>query len=166
MSGEGEIDIFQQKEIAFWGTLKALVAIRAMRSVNGASLVPSEDYQALQAGGETRLPPDGFLVYVAKSAWSAGQAPAGFVRLSGLHRDGSKEGDEFDGYALIFTMLDLVILVIRVFLTVPTRFVPFDDERFAASIARVWPTTPSNIAWPLPAVLSERALEALGGGSL
>ncbi len=137
-----------------------------MRSAGMAGLVPVQDFHDLHAGGKTRTPPNGFLVYVAKSAWSAGQAPAGFFRFSGLSRDDGKEGDEFDGYGLVYTMLDLVIVVVRVFFTEPTRFVPFDDQRFAEAIARVWPVIPKGIVWPPQGALTERGLEALSGGSL
>jgi hypothetical protein len=166
MDGAAELNVFEQKEIAFWGVLKALVSIRAMRSSGGADLIPTEDYRAICAGGSSRLPPNGFLIHVAKSAWSVGHAPAGFVRLAGLHRDGAKEGDEFDGYALTFTMLDLVIVVIRVFLIEPTRFIPFDDERFASNIVRIWPAVPAGFSWPPPAALTEEGLQALGGGAI
>jgi hypothetical protein len=156
----------EQTELAFWGAMKALVAGRAMRSSSFLKLIPAEDYQAICEGGETRTPPSGFLVYLAKSAWSVGHAPAGFFRFSGLSREGSEEGDEFDGYALVFTMLDLVIVVIRVFLTEPTRYIPFDDERFAAFLARVCPMTPEGVTWPPDAAFTAQGLEALSGGSL
>jgi hypothetical protein len=166
MGGSSEFGEAEQRELAFWGAMKALVAGRAMRSSDSLELIPPEDYRAICGGGETHTPPSGFLVHVARSAWSVRSAPAGFFRLSGLSREGSKEGNEFDGYALTFSMLDLVILVIRVFLTEPTRFVPFDDQRFSKVIARVWPISPEGIVWPPPGAFTERGLEELSGGSL
>lgn len=160
-----EFDKSEQRELAFWGAMKALVAGRAMRSSDLLELIPVDDYRAVRAEGVSRTPPSGFLVHLARSAWSGRSAPAGFFRLSGLSREGSKEGDQFDGYALIFTMLDLVIIVIRVFLTEPTRFIPFDDEQLASHIARVWPISP-RVAWPPQRAFTERGLEELGGGSL
>jgi hypothetical protein len=156
----------EQKELAFWGATKALVAVRAMRSSGPLGLIPGADYRAMYAGGKTRTPPSGFLVHLAKSAWSVGSAPAGLFRLAGLNREGSKEGDEFDGYALTFAMLDLVVLVIRVFLTEPTRFIPFDDERFAEVVPRAWPVSPDGIAWPPKGSLTKHGIESLGGGLL
>jgi hypothetical protein len=161
-----EFDKAVQTELAFWGAMKALVAARAMRSSGPLDLIPTDDYRAIRAGGVTRTPPDGFLVHLGRSAWSAGSAPAGLFRLSGVSREGSEEGDEFDGYALIFSMLDLVIMVIRVFLTEPTRYIPFDDERFAALMARVWPISPHAVAWPPEGAFTERGLEAISGGPL
>jgi len=166
MEGAATFGATEQRELAFWGSLKALVAHRAMRSSGLAGLVPAQDYLDFQAGGETRTPPSGFLVHMGRSAWSVGQAPAGFFRFSGLSRDDREEGDEFDGYGLIYTMLDLVIMVVRVFFTEPTRFIPFDDQRFAEVIARVWPVTPEGVIWPPDAALTGRGLEELSGGSL
>lgn len=161
---EFELHAIEQAKLAFWGVMKGLVAVRVG---GGGSLARplAEDYRAVYECRGSRMPPDGFLVHIARAAWSLKQAPAGYFRLSGINRQG-REGNEFDGYALIFSALDLVVMVVRVFGVKPTGFVPLDDQRYADAIRRVWAVEPRGISWPPEKALTWEGLEVFSGGRM
>ncbi len=162
---ETELHAIEQAKLAFWGVMKGLVAVRVggESKLTRAALV--DDYHDLYACKESRMPPDGFLVHIARAAWSVKRAPAGYFRLSGINRQ-EGEGDKFDGYALVFSALDLVVIILRVFGVKPTRFIPFDDERFADAIRRVWPIEPAGVTWPPEKALTWEGLEVFSGGRM
>ena len=108
-----ELQAIEQAKLAFWGVMKGLVGVHVGGNTN-LTIPLQDDYRDVYGSSQSRMPPDGFLVHIARAAWSAKQAPAGYFRLSGINRPRGK-GDEFDGYAVIFAALDLVVIVIRVF---------------------------------------------------
>jgi hypothetical protein len=163
--GERELHAIDQGKLAFWGVMKGLVACRIHQT--GLTKLPLEsDYREIHDCRNSRMAPDGFLVVIAKAAWSAERAPAGYFRLTGISRAGRKEGSEFDGYALTFSVLDVVVMIVRIPGVNPTRIVPFDDERFERAICRIWPVTTTGVSWPPEGALTWAGMDAFSGGRM
>jgi hypothetical protein len=166
VGGSTELHAIEQAKLAFWGVMKGLVAVRVGGDSGAAGLPLADDYREVYASRQSRMPPEGFLVHIARAAWSARRAPAGFFRLTGIHREGREQGDEFDGYAITFTALDVVVHVIRVPGIKPHGLVPFDDPRFGRAIRRIWPIQPNGVDWPPDDALTWAGLEAMSGGKM
>lgn len=163
---ETRLSEFDQAKLAYWGVLKGLVAVRVGTDGPILGIPPPEDYRRIYESRDSQMCTDGFLVYAATASWSDNRAPAGFFRLVGIGRESRKEGDKFDGYALTFTALDLVVMVIRLFGAKPTRFVPFDDQKFETIIRRIWPVQPGGVDWPPRVRLTKQGLISLSGGAM
>lgn len=100
-------------------------------------------------------------VYTAKAAWSEHRATSpGFFRLNGLIRGREKRGKQ-DGYLLTFTVLDLVVQVLRVFEDERAEFIY--GPSLAPSVARIWPPIDSFV-WPPGPALTKAGVLALAGG--
>lgn len=152
-----------QTALARWGLLKGLVAQRSFRDM---ALVPIEsgDYRALYELRDTDRLPDPFTVYTAKVGWSAGKAAPGFFRLNGVARSDREDRDKFDGYVIAFSVLDLVVLILRIAGDNRAEFLQFGHSpRLTETVAQIWPPSESFI-WPPGPALTHKGLAALAGG--
>jgi hypothetical protein len=153
-----------QAALAYWGMLKGFVAVRSFPQKPEIPIGEDQYRELFDLRDQAVLPPM-ISVYTGKTGWSSGHSRyEGFFRLNGISRSDRENGDQADGYVIAFTVLDLVILVMRV----------IDDDRaeffqlghrpsLTASIRRIWPTTDSCV-WPPGPVLTQAGVSALAGG--
>jgi hypothetical protein len=160
LGGSRELHAGGQATIATWAVLKTLVMSRVMPR----QLVLDEDYMALYECRDSLQPPACVRVYTAKVAWSKSQAPSGFFRVNGVGRDLElSDEDQLDGYLATISVLDLVVQVFRVYgdETLAEDFI--HDPQLAQCMRRIWPTSPSFI-WPPGPAMTKEGLRALAGG--
>lgn len=161
-----ELHKLAQAKISFWAVLKCLMAQRVFRSDPHSELLDPQDYRDLYALRDSHSLPNYFTVYAGRTAWSEQRAPNGFFRMSGLSRGPIDEGDRYEGYALTFSVLNLVVVVLRL---------GEGDERaefhqlpgspsVTGAIRRVWPVG-RPIIWPPGAAITGSGLDALAGGA-
>ena len=148
-----------QVALAAWGALKAFVAQLGFRDEDPHGRIPVEDYHELyQTRDEPQLPAT-FTVYTGKTAWSSRRAAAGFYRLNGIAIGGQKRGRQ-DGYVLTFTVLDLLIQVVRVFGDDRAAWVEGPGSR--SSLAQIWPARDSFVWPPGPPLTKADVLRVAG----
>lgn len=147
----------QQLLVARWGLLKALICQRSFPQND----LPIEHYRELYEARDCEALPAAVSVTTARVAWSAGQAPPLFYRLNMIALGGrpSERGDA-DGYLITFSMLDLVIQVLRLYNDETSQFRHPSD--LAAQVRSIWPTS-KRFIWPPGAALTNEGLEALSG---
>jgi hypothetical protein len=150
-----------QIAIATWGALKAFVAQRSFRQEDPFGRIPEDHYRDLYETRDQPRLPEQFTVYTAKAAWSSKAAEPGFFRLNGLALGGKKRNQQ-DGYLLTFTVLDLVVQVLRVFGDDRAEFI--HRPGLSPSVARIWPTVES-FTWPPGPALTKAGILAVAGAS-